>query len=156
MGAGVLLSIQGLDAATARCIVIALFALLLLLAPLRGLTRSLGFARTIGCIHLLGLQALVGRRGASLTFLRVVLQLLLAQGAGRLIRTERDRGVVAVLDPRLSTAGYAGRLRASLPPLWPTTDRGQVLAALRRLSESLQSEGLDAEGLEPPGAAERR
>ena len=66
--------------------------------------------------------------------------LLLAQGAGRLIRTERDRGVVAVLDPRLSTAGYAARLRASLPPLWPTTDRGQALAALRRLSESLDSE----------------
>ncbi|MFM9134437.1 MAG: ATP-dependent DNA helicase [bacterium] len=81
--------------------------------------------------------------------------LLLAQGAGRLIRTERDRGVVAVLDPRLSTAGSGGRLRASLPPLWPTTDRGQVLAALRRLSESLDSEGVDSEDPERSDAADR-
>ncbi len=66
--------------------------------------------------------------------------LLLAQGAGRLIRTETDRGVVSVLDPRLSTAGYSARLRASLPPLWPTTDRDRVLAALRRLSERLAAE----------------
>ena len=58
--------------------------------------------------------------------------LLLAQGAGRLVRTTADRGVVAVLDSRLASARYAGFLRASMPPLWPTTDRGVVLAALRR------------------------
>ena len=34
--------------------------------------------------------------------------LLLAQGAGRLIRSESDRGVVAVLDSRMATAGYGG------------------------------------------------
>ncbi len=60
--------------------------------------------------------------------------LLLAQGAGRLIRTTSDRGVVAVLDPRLVTARYGGFLRASLPPMWSTTDRGVVLQALQRLS----------------------
>ena len=60
--------------------------------------------------------------------------LLLAQGAGRLIRTTSDRGVVAVLDPRLATARYAGFLRASLPPMWPTTDPQVVRHALRRLS----------------------
>ena len=60
--------------------------------------------------------------------------LLLAQGAGRLIRTTADRGVVAVLDPRLVTAGYGSFLRASLPPMWPTTDRSVVLKALARLS----------------------
>ena len=38
--------------------------------------------------------------------------LLLAQGAGRLIRTTTDRGVVAVLDPRLVTARYGGFLKA--------------------------------------------
>lgn len=59
--------------------------------------------------------------------------LLLAQGAGRLIRSAKDRGVVAVLDPRLATAGYRGFLTRSLPPLWPTTDREAALAALRRL-----------------------
>ncbi|MGN6300789.1 MAG: ATP-dependent DNA helicase, partial [Angustibacter sp.] len=60
--------------------------------------------------------------------------LLLAQGAGRLIRTTADRGVVAVLDPRLATARYGGFLRASLPPMWATTDPEVVRKALRRLS----------------------
>jgi ATP-dependent DNA helicase DinG len=60
--------------------------------------------------------------------------LLLAQGSGRLLRTMTDRGVVAVLDPRLSTARYAGFLRASLPPFWTTTDPQVVRGALRRLA----------------------
>ncbi|HEX9517611.1 MAG TPA: ATP-dependent DNA helicase [Streptosporangiaceae bacterium] len=60
--------------------------------------------------------------------------LLLAQGSGRLLRTMTDRGVVAVLDPRLSTARYAGFLRASLPPYWTTTDPQVVRGALRRLA----------------------
>ena len=61
--------------------------------------------------------------------------LLLAQGAGRLIRRASDRGVVAVLDPRLVEARYGAFLRASLPPMWFTTDRQVVLAALQRLAE---------------------
>ncbi len=60
--------------------------------------------------------------------------LLLAQGAGRLIRTTTDRGVVAVLDPRLERSGYGGFLTASLPPMWRTNHRDTVLAALRRLA----------------------
>ncbi len=60
--------------------------------------------------------------------------LLLAQGAGRLIRRATDRGVVAVLDPRLVSARYAGFLLASLPPMWFTTDRGVVVGALERLA----------------------
>jgi ATP-dependent DNA helicase DinG len=60
--------------------------------------------------------------------------LLLAQGAGRLIRSRQDRGVVAVLDPRLATARYGTFLRASLPAMWMTYDRAVVLAALRRLA----------------------
>ncbi|MDT5315269.1 MAG: ATP-dependent helicase DinG [Mycobacterium sp.] len=59
--------------------------------------------------------------------------LLLAQGAGRLLRHVDDRGVVAVLDSRMATARYAGFLRASLPPFWATTDSGQVRRALERL-----------------------
>ncbi len=62
--------------------------------------------------------------------------LLLAQGAGRLIRTTSDRGVVAVLDPRLATARYGGFLKASLPPMWTTTDPALVRKALRRLAET--------------------
>jgi ATP-dependent DNA helicase DinG len=60
--------------------------------------------------------------------------LLLAQGAGRLLRTMEDRGMVAVLDPRLATARYGSFLRASLPPFWPTTDPAVARAALRRLA----------------------
>ncbi len=59
--------------------------------------------------------------------------LLLAQGAGRLLRGMDDRGVVAILDSRIATARYGGFLRASLPPFWPTDDREKVHAALRRL-----------------------
>ena len=59
--------------------------------------------------------------------------LLLAQGAGRLLRTVEDRGVVAVLDSRMATARYAGYLRASLPPFWATTDSIRVRQALERL-----------------------
>ncbi|WP_069817245.1 ATP-dependent DNA helicase [Streptomyces sp. TP-A0874] len=56
--------------------------------------------------------------------------LLMAQGAGRLIRASGDRGVVAVLDPRLATARYGGFLRASMPDFWCTTDRNQVRRSL--------------------------
>ena len=59
--------------------------------------------------------------------------LLLAQGAGRLLRRIDDRGVVAVLDSRMATARYGGYLRASLPPFWATTDPARVRAALERL-----------------------
>nr|WP_246422150.1 ATP-dependent DNA helicase [Nocardiopsis mwathae] len=60
--------------------------------------------------------------------------LLLAQGTGRLLRSMDDRGVVAVLDPRLATARYGGFLRASLPPYWGTSDPDVARAALRRLA----------------------
>ncbi|WP_142256674.1 ATP-dependent DNA helicase [Mycobacterium colombiense] len=59
--------------------------------------------------------------------------LLLAQGSGRLLRRVTDRGVVAVLDSRMVTAGYGGYLRASLPPFWQTTNGEQVRQALQRL-----------------------
>jgi ATP-dependent DNA helicase DinG len=42
--------------------------------------------------------------------------LTLQQGLGRLIRHRRDRGILAVLDPRLRTKGYGRRFLASLPP----------------------------------------
>lgn len=60
--------------------------------------------------------------------------LLLAQGAGRLIRSVDDRGVVAVLDSRMATAGYGATLRSSLPPLWFTTDGDVVRSSLRNLN----------------------
>ncbi len=41
----------------------------------------------------------------------------LAQAAGRLIRTQTDKGVVAVLDPRLVTKGYGKSIIEMLPPM---------------------------------------
>ena len=65
--------------------------------------------------------------------------LLLAQGAGRLIRTTTDRGIVAVLDPRLETARYGRFLKASLPPMWSTTDPALVRSALARLGQNREA-----------------
>ncbi|MGW1837471.1 ATP-dependent DNA helicase [Streptomyces sp. NPDC002067] len=56
--------------------------------------------------------------------------LLMAQGAGRLVRATGDRGVVAVLDPRLERARYGSFLRKSMPDFWYTTDRNQVRRSL--------------------------
>ncbi|WP_151529775.1 MULTISPECIES: ATP-dependent DNA helicase [Corynebacterium] len=62
--------------------------------------------------------------------------LLLAQGAGRLLRSVTDRGVVAVLDQRLVTKRYGSFLRRSLPPMWETADPAVVRGALQRLVRS--------------------
>lgn len=63
---------------------------------------------------------------------------LLAQGAGRLIRSADDFGVVAVLDPRLATAGYRGALLAGLPPMRRTTELRQAEDFLRRILSGKQ------------------
>ncbi len=60
---------------------------------------------------------------------------LLAQGSGRLIRNADDRGVVAVLDPRLATASYRGVLLATLPPMRRSVDIHEVESFLRRALE---------------------
>ena len=60
--------------------------------------------------------------------------LLLAQGAGRLLRSVNDRGVIAILDSRMATARYGGFLQSSLPPYWPTTDPARARSALERLA----------------------
>ena len=52
----------------------------------------------------------------------------LAQGAGRLIRSSTDRGVVAVLDPRLAEASYRPAILGALPPMRRTRDRADVTA----------------------------
>jgi ATP-dependent DNA helicase DinG len=56
--------------------------------------------------------------------------LTLQQGLGRLIRHRRDRGVLAVLDPRLRTKGYGRRFLASLPPAPVVHDLDAVSAFL--------------------------
>lgn len=58
----------------------------------------------------------------------------LAQGAGRLIRNRSDKGVVAILDPRILTKGYGRTLLKSLPDFRVFTDINVVTAALERLT----------------------
>ncbi|WP_329455265.1 ATP-dependent DNA helicase [Streptomyces sp. NBC_01497] len=67
--------------------------------------------------------------------------LLMAQGAGRLVRATGDKGVVAVLDPRLATARYGSYLRSSLPDFWYTTDRHQVRKSLSAIDAAAKAEG---------------
>ncbi|MEM9518780.1 MAG: ATP-dependent DNA helicase [Actinomycetota bacterium] len=61
---------------------------------------------------------------------------LLAQGAGRLIRTSSDQGVVAVLDPRLATArSYRWDLVKALPPMRRTRERDDAARYLQALRD---------------------
>ncbi len=55
----------------------------------------------------------------------------LAQAAGRLIRSQSDKGVVAILDPRLATKGYGKKIVATLPPMARTIVRSEVEDFLR-------------------------
>ncbi len=71
--------------------------------------------------------------------------MLLAQGVGRLIRTTSDRGVVAVLDTRLATAGYRSRLLNRLPPMRRTRAKDEVLTFLREINSSPPTDG-DGDG----------
>lgn len=66
--------------------------------------------------------------------------LRLAQGAGRLIRSTADKGVVAVLDSRLRSARYGGYLVNSMPNMWATTDPAVVKKSLSRLAEPVAAE----------------
>jgi ATP-dependent DNA helicase DinG len=59
---------------------------------------------------------------------------LLAQGAGRLIRSANDRGVVAVLDPRLAKANYRWDIVRALPPMRRTRHRTEAEAFLREIT----------------------
>jgi ATP-dependent DNA helicase DinG len=59
--------------------------------------------------------------------------MMLAQAAGRLIRSADDRGVVAVLDRRLGTARYRWDIVKALPPMRRTRERADVEAFLGAL-----------------------
>ncbi|MFT3717427.1 ATP-dependent DNA helicase [Pseudorhodoferax sp.] len=67
----------------------------------------------------------------------------LKQGAGRLIRSENDRGVLVVCDPRLVQMGYGRRLRAALPPMRQLQDEAQFLQALDELAAATRPSTTD-------------
>ena len=58
----------------------------------------------------------------------------LKQGAGRLIRSETDRGLLVVCDPRLRQMNYGARLRAALPPMTEVTSEAQAFGWLAELA----------------------
>lgn len=60
--------------------------------------------------------------------------LALKQGVGRLIRSETDRGVVVLCDPRLQSKSYGRVFLSSLPPMRRVADVAPVLALLRELA----------------------
>jgi ATP-dependent DNA helicase DinG len=60
--------------------------------------------------------------------------LALKQGVGRLIRSEQDRGVVVVCDPRLQGRGYGRVFVSSLPPMRQVSETAPVLELLRELA----------------------
>ena len=68
-------------------------------------------------------EAIGARGGSAFGEYQIPLAILaLKQGLGRLLRHRQDRGVLAVLDPRLKTMGYGRRFLASLPPAPVTHD----------------------------------
>lgn len=60
----------------------------------------------------------------------------LKQGAGRLIRSETDRGLLVVCDPRLVRMPYGARLRAALPPMARLSDEAEAMAWLAELAQA--------------------
>jgi ATP-dependent DNA helicase DinG len=73
------------------------------------------------------IDAIRTRGGDAFNQYQVPLAILtLQQGLGRLIRHRQDRGVLAVLDPRLQTKGYGRRFVASLPPAPVVYDLSQI------------------------------
>ena len=63
--------------------------------------------------------------------------LALKQGVGRLIRSEEDRGVVMICDPRLRSRGYGRSLLAVLPPMRMAESADEVTGLLRRCAREL-------------------
>ena len=73
------------------------------------------------------IEQIRGRGGDPFGEYQVPLAILaLQQGLGRLIRHRRDRGVLAILDPRVRTMGYGRRFIASLPPAPIVHDLGSI------------------------------
>lgn len=66
-----------------------------------------------------------------------VMSLVLQQAAGRLIRHRNDRGVVAILDPRILSKGYGRRILSDLPPMGRVTSLGDVREFIAPMREAV-------------------
>ena len=73
------------------------------------------------------IEAITARGGSAFGEYQIPLAILaLKQGLGRLLRHRQDRGVLAILDPRLKTMAYGRRFLASLPPAPVTQDMADI------------------------------
>ena len=75
-----------------------------------------------------------GGRNAFADYFVAEAAVALKQGAGRLIRSETDRGLLVVCDPRMTTMGYGRRLFAALPPMARVAAEAEAIAWLRELA----------------------
>ncbi len=83
------------------------------------------------------LEAISDQGGDPFADFQVPLAILtLRQGLGRLLRHRSDRGVLAVLDPRLRTMGYGRRFLTSLPPAPVTSDLEAIQRFFRHETRS--------------------
>jgi ATP-dependent DNA helicase DinG len=102
------------------------------------LPNAPGHASAVGALAARCAGALGGRTFVLTTTLRVLPvvaeAIALKQGAGRLIRTESDHGLLVLCDPRLRQMGYGRRLLAALPPMGRLQDEGQALDWLAALA----------------------
>ncbi len=88
---------------------------------------KLPFASPADPITSARMEAITTRGGDAFGDYQVPMAVLaLLQGLGRLIRHRQDRGVLALLDPRVRTKGYGARFLASLPPAPVVHDLQQV------------------------------
>jgi len=88
---------------------------------------KLPFASPADPVTAARIEAIKAAGGDAFAAYQVPLAILaLQQGLGRLIRHRSDRGVLAILDPRLRTMGYGRRFLDSLPPAPVTHDLGAV------------------------------
>jgi ATP-dependent DNA helicase DinG len=88
---------------------------------------KLPFASPADPVTAARIEAIKAGGGDAFATYQVPLAILaLQQGLGRLIRHRNDRGVLAILDPRLRTMGYGRRFLNSLPPAPVTQDLGTV------------------------------
>jgi ATP-dependent DNA helicase DinG len=124
----------GIDAAGASCVLVVIDKIPFPVPdePLHAARRTRAQARGLDAFNTVDLP---------------VAALVLAQGAGRLIRTREDRGVVAVLDPRLAKQGYRAQLLAAMPPLRRSIDLDEVCAFLEEVAPARV--GLSAGEVDP-------
>jgi ATP-dependent DNA helicase DinG len=88
---------------------------------------KLPFASPADPITAARIESITARGGSAFAEYQVPLAILtLKQGLGRLLRHRQDRGVLAVLDPRLRTMGYGSRFLSSLPPAPVTSQLADI------------------------------